>query len=837
MSVHGHVTSVAEEIHGDELTTAHASGATLLQVLDTADFAEEGGMVRVNGVLYSYSAITDYPATLTLTTGLTSAAAEQDRVDVWDQQTGSLVVDFTADVVDDVTGDVLQPKVNHGLIDKLSDGLRGLIGESVTLTEDDDEVWWVTQIHGKTPTIDGTFIDPTTIPDPTLPTAPPAASPTLTVSGLSEAIVLRATPVEPSTLIRYQVAPDVDGNPGTWVDLPGAPSRSLVYIATSGPDGLALNPDATYHFRTQASNGVAPDPAPSASTAGAIDLSAITAVVAAEIVAGFILTGRIQIGAAYIDATEGMVVPHPNGRVTRIPFDGVTPATISAFLIAIGLSVEGNANFFGLVQVFSTMRFANGVTDPTEAPTLSATWTSILGVSGDFGDVWHGLTDNPTGDAWATVSNFFGTELRLFSKADSAFVANYSISGDFAAEGGITRIGSTYYVLGSDAARAGKWYVYLVNATTGAKSGEFFVANSFDKFPALGRTDGGELVMAWCQAGVMKIRRFNTDGTIASNVTLSHDGGTYDLGGVYFGAADIGGDRYLVAARGTVTKVFSFFTGGARNTATEFRRAAGATLRGLHFDGTRFRSLDGTGKVWSYAVGSAQDSTLYAAKTDYDGNSAGTGTHETRPSPRTAAYTRPARSFVVIDAPPPAEANITDPTKTDKADRVGLYIATTLAGTLRLQAYPAVGARSAVLDTIATATAAAPTTNGFIGVPGGLGVMAATSGGFTVDGASNGSIGTGTFRTSVDARVDAVRGMRAAGTTAIVTNASSTATVAFGKTFPVAPSVNANASVGGRGCTVTAVTTTGFTVQVWHWSTGLAASANETIRWSAEEAT
>ena len=72
-----------------------------------------------------------------------------------------------------------------------------------------------------------------------------------------------------------------------------------------------------------------------------------------------------------------------------------------------------------------------------------------------------------------------------------------------------------------------------------------------------------------------------------------------------------------------------------------------------------------------------------------------------------------------------------------------------------------------------------------------------------------------------------------AGRTVVTTDGSAEAVITFPTAFASAPAIVANATTGGRGCTIVASSTTSFTVQVWHWSTGLATSTSNTIHWHA----
>lgn len=167
---HGHVSAVSREQHGDELVTAAAIGATSLQVIDTADFDETGGQVRIGGpggAILDYTGIDDDTATITLAAATTVTAEVADRVDVWDPDSGlagDAVTEFVAEVIDDATGDKVQATLTHALIDRVARNVRGLVGESVVCVVDDDGIWTLTEILGKAPAIDGAYVEVDDVP-------------------------------------------------------------------------------------------------------------------------------------------------------------------------------------------------------------------------------------------------------------------------------------------------------------------------------------------------------------------------------------------------------------------------------------------------------------------------------------------------------------------------------------------------------------------------------------------------------------------------------------------------------------------------------------------------
>jgi hypothetical protein len=127
------------------------NSTTLTVVVSEAVFDEAGGQVLVNDVLYTYTAYDDDAGTLTLAgTGLTAAAADDDWVNVYEPlynaikttKSGRVRLLGAADNDEPISAVFAQQ-----LLDKLSGGIRGTVGEECLL-ELDGETWRIIDIYG-----------------------------------------------------------------------------------------------------------------------------------------------------------------------------------------------------------------------------------------------------------------------------------------------------------------------------------------------------------------------------------------------------------------------------------------------------------------------------------------------------------------------------------------------------------------------------------------------------------------------------------------------------------------------------------------------------------------
>lgn len=145
----GYIVDVSTVTLGDVLAEDAASGATTLTLDDCADF-DADTQVLIDGSLYNVTAVDDDASTITISPGLASALDEGEAVDVWDPLYQQVASHKTAQVrllSEDSNEDIIEAFLANHLVDKLDEGIRGTVGESVLLEMDGDE-WRIVDVQG-----------------------------------------------------------------------------------------------------------------------------------------------------------------------------------------------------------------------------------------------------------------------------------------------------------------------------------------------------------------------------------------------------------------------------------------------------------------------------------------------------------------------------------------------------------------------------------------------------------------------------------------------------------------------------------------------------------------
>lgn len=719
----GIVDAIAQDWRGDTLAVDAATTDLELLVDDAVDFDEDGGWLVVGeGDPLEYLSITDpedgTPATITLADPLTEDLEAGLPVVLWDPTVpggGSRVVEYVAAVRLSEDAGVADAVIPHEQIPVA--GVENLIGATVSIEEDDEGEWWVAYVHGREPVIDGAKIDPTTLPDPSGPTEPPEESPAVEVFGTVDSLILRTEAIAASTLIEFHISTTEGFTPDETTLV--AVTRANVLPVTALPDGTPLALDTTYYVRTVATNDVG-SAAASDEAQGQLDPDKVTAVVAGEVIAGFVLSGRIEVGAAYWDADEGLVFPQPDGGTIRFPVDGVTAAQITAHLIARSLDVEDNANFYGLSQLLGTFRLGNGINNPTTPASASRTWEpavawdspSAVDSGGKFG-----LAESGDGLNWCTFFNFAGLARLIANKGTGGWIVQYASGGSglgaFTPWGGGVKIGSSYFLLGRDWDRANAWYVYKLDASTFVKQAEFAMSTSYANDPAIGSDGTNFLTAHVSNAGNILVRTYNasTGAQLGGNLNLGTPAGhPTTIRGVLRGTFDLGADRLFIADSTTTVRCYNAATAG-RVAANDFPTAGNTKLVGLAWDGSRFHHLTtGASRVWAYDDGVVTDTDTDVGYTWYD---AVAPEHETTEGDSVVTFTRPARSILAIETPPAPQVDVEG--SDEVANQIRIYAAPS-GSSLRLQATLDVGERTVQLSALDTGSANPPASNGFDGL-------------------------------------------------------------------------------------------------------------------------
>src|SRR5690625_2364065 len=323
MSEVGAVYEVEIRRAGGWLVGDHALGETTLHVDAAWDFQTDGGTLTIDEVAYEYTSVAfatdpdtgddvdDEPAVIELSSGL-----EQEQVD------GDLVLTFphsetkVARVEARGFGSTVEARVPHALYDRLAEGIWGGEEEAPSVgIEPDGDGWVVSDIRGQEPDVDGSYIDPETMPPgkPAEPQAPgDSHAPVLTPLG---PMVLRisVSPVENPTPVMYDfyVSPESPVVPSTATLLES--TASSFTAIREWPDGTPLSAGEPVYcvVQTRSADQYGPVSAEGSGVAeqasgGDSEADAITANhISAGSVDGDKLTGTVILGSDITTAEEG----------------------------------------------------------------------------------------------------------------------------------------------------------------------------------------------------------------------------------------------------------------------------------------------------------------------------------------------------------------------------------------------------------------------------------------------------------------------------------------------------------------------------------------------------
>lgn len=195
----GVVLSVDVERYGDTLTAVTAATDLVLQVDDIVDFADEDDFAAGpqwltvgDSAPMQYVSVDDDADTIMLAAAVGAVYEAGEPVRMWDAAASAAVVSHVAWVELDEADDEDAPipaEVRHDrMIFFGLDDMAALIGARVSLEpdEDDPEVWHVSEIIGRVPVLDGTYIEPGTLPAASSGQTFSTALPPATADGYAE---------------------------------------------------------------------------------------------------------------------------------------------------------------------------------------------------------------------------------------------------------------------------------------------------------------------------------------------------------------------------------------------------------------------------------------------------------------------------------------------------------------------------------------------------------------------------------------------------------------------------------------------------------------------------
>lgn len=546
------------------------------------------------------------------------------------------------------------------------------------------------------------------------PTDPPASSPAVEIHGTADGLVLEVQEeFAATTTLDFHISTAPDFEP-TAATLSGS-ARSAVFIIVNLPDRSRLAPETTYYVRVVARNNVGAAPAgPVAS--GSLDPSVVSELVAAKLVAGFVLAGAIQVGNITIDPANGIVVPLSNGGVIHIPADG-TAATVDAHINARSLNVENDLAIDGYGELGGELQLRTGISNPLIAPTITSGWPSYAippvedNLTAHMG-VW---VDPATGEGRIAFlsrwSNTDGYDLEVYRTSDRSLVQTIDLPftraltstqhiTDFKVERGLDAGDNNVYlyVLVGDYASGTSSPVTLRKYTFGN-----FTTATTTRNNVAGTTDvaclapmGEELYVVYnvWEQGVY-VKGFNARSSTfaplpgtwpirlstsnlqpraaAANVWPSELYLTFEeRDGTIFcwqHADDMDPNTPPGGELPDINHTFTQAT--SRNMATAFPNTSPFAMATLG-DGHLYTWYYGDNRFVIHRAPYQDPVANKAGYTWYDPDASG-GTHETMLSPLTT-YTTARGAWPAMSVPKPPEADITDPTRVDKATHVGIYI-------------------------------------------------------------------------------------------------------------------------------------------------------------------
>lgn len=155
----GVVLSVDNFPAGDELNAAVTTGAGTVTLVNPLDFVLTGGQVTIDGNVYNYTGIDPSTYVMTLSTTLLVDSDAGTRVNVYPD-----VIEKWATVEIQADNDAVFALVPHALWDRLDEGVRDPSAqESVEVGQPNGD-WLILDVLAEVPTVNGEFIDPTTVP-------------------------------------------------------------------------------------------------------------------------------------------------------------------------------------------------------------------------------------------------------------------------------------------------------------------------------------------------------------------------------------------------------------------------------------------------------------------------------------------------------------------------------------------------------------------------------------------------------------------------------------------------------------------------------------------------
>lgn len=392
------------------------------------------------------------------------------------------------------------------------------------------------------------------------------------------------------------------------------------------------------------------------------------------------------------DAAGIRVIDADGTILIAFPTDSATPASFYGDLVATSLSITDQFALRGLINEISRgsqLILASGTTAPSAAPTIVIDLENYTAsVDADGSSAY-----DPYRTGWTRSGNYYYTITAIYTAgqiihrhavADGARDLLYSITPETPAiwsNASVTIIGNVAYVLGLNK-DATAYRVHGYDLTSKAKVADWAYSHAFGtsgtahRKPVIG-TDGTNVMIAFTNydTSLVQWRYFNpSTGAQVGSTVISDFVTGQELTSIGRTAADFGSDRVFITVPGSHSAFF-MTTAGVYQVNETFP-LGGAGTRGFSWDASlsRFVSLDASGaRFYRYVPTkwTTESATWWVSNTWYDGDVAGTGTHETGQGPKRSFTMKKRWRLTVTTAPLPVRPI---PNTPDDAKAARLYI-------------------------------------------------------------------------------------------------------------------------------------------------------------------
>ena len=457
-----------------------------------------------------------------------------------------------------------------------------------------------------------------------------------------------------------------------------------------------------------------------------------------------VATNGLYVGPNIAITTEGGITIDTIEGQTVFPADG-SAIQLMAEVTAQKLTVLGDLEIQGIsnkISKSSSLRLEEGVSPPGSGPVISPEYDYRGGHAGFYqkGLVWHGGIDRYL----KTESAMSGIITEIYYNNTTGEYTHglnsYAITDDRpevnSAAGGLCVAGDDIFVLchtteqwSSSQPYRGRWYVYhytlsgtnnprwsfvrrwryLAPADTNILSG----MSDYNPAIAYDPIEGDIVIAQAAQTGVNYITRFTLTGSWRGNPTklLTPTGTDHstkrDIGQIIFTEADTGDYQKMWLVYDNSNTIHCWNPGtGRRETTHEFPSPA-TPLRGLYWDGIRFKAMTDKQVIHFSQIKDTNLATskLRAVQTWRRRNATAPAyaAAETEMSTVSTSQNFPKRAWLRIQSQGPIPNDPGDPSD---ADSLSFYVARTVGAPVRtdftLAAAPAVGVATVVLDTLPT---------------------------------------------------------------------------------------------------------------------------------------